>query len=584
MSEIERTALYFGPEERSLFGWLHAPPGLAAAPFGVILCNPLGYEYICAHRTVRAYADAIAQAGFPALRFDYDGSGDSAGSDEDPDRVAAWTHSIELAALELQRTTGADRFVLFGIRAGALLAVAASRRIPGVKAIAMHAPVPSARAYLRELRALRAAMGQAGDTGTASLETAGFSYSPQTQETLARLDYDLPVHVEDLLLIDRDDFPSSEALLERFRSGRRMQHSTMPGYTAMMSDPHNVVVPRQAIERLIDWLLALAPNSLPATACRRTATRATVTLPFAGGAVIEHFLQTGSGGQGFGIVTHPERGSTSSRVVVLLNAGSVHHVGPSQLYVQLAREWAQRGLTVIRFDLPGIGDSDPHAGARPNVPYPDTAVADIQSLSTQLPAKINLEHTMLVGLCSGAYHALKTGLEASAGAVILINPLTFYYSSEQSLDYPDHRVLDDVNRYRRSILQPQAWRKLITGQVDVPRLMTVLLKQAGAQLDSRRRDLARALGIKVHQDLGSDLNAIANRGTRLHFIFSRGDPGLDLLKMQGGAAVEQLVGSHRLSVDVIEGGDHTFTARAPRTLLQDLLTELVLSDRTSPAH
>lgn len=163
MTGVERTPLFFGPRARGLFGWLHSPSSNAPHSWGVIFCNPLGYEYICAHRTMRAYADAAAAAGFASLRFDYDGTGDSAGSDEDPGRVDAWIRSIELAGEALRKIAGVENLVLVGVRAGALLAAEASRRLPGVKALALHAPVQSARAYLRELRALRAAMGQVTD-------------------------------------------------------------------------------------------------------------------------------------------------------------------------------------------------------------------------------------------------------------------------------------------------------------------------------------------------------------------------------------------------------------------------------------
>ena len=45
--------------------------------------------------------------------------------------------------------------------------------------------------------------------------------------------------------------------------------------------------------------------------------------------------------------------------VVLLNAGIIHRIGPNRLYVQLARRLASRGHAVLRFDLAGIGDSEP---------------------------------------------------------------------------------------------------------------------------------------------------------------------------------------------------------------------------------
>jgi hypothetical protein len=64
-------ALYFNSGEHRLFGWLHHSLSGLRADMGVVVCQPFGYEAICAHRGMRAFAEAIAAAGMPALRFDY---------------------------------------------------------------------------------------------------------------------------------------------------------------------------------------------------------------------------------------------------------------------------------------------------------------------------------------------------------------------------------------------------------------------------------------------------------------------------------------------------------------------------------
>ena len=70
------------------FGWLHLPEG-APRETGVVLCAPFGCEWLWAHRMYRRLASALEAQGFAVLRFDYEGTGDSRGSDEDPGRVAA---------------------------------------------------------------------------------------------------------------------------------------------------------------------------------------------------------------------------------------------------------------------------------------------------------------------------------------------------------------------------------------------------------------------------------------------------------------------------------------------------------------
>ncbi|MCU1487507.1 MAG: hypothetical protein JWN67_4253, partial [Actinomycetia bacterium] len=99
------TPTWFGPVDRPLFGWLHAPDG-GTARAGVVLCPPTGYEAVCSHRTLRVVAERLAELGIAALRFDYDGTGDSAGRHDDPGRVDAWVGSVE-AATTLLRAAGA---------------------------------------------------------------------------------------------------------------------------------------------------------------------------------------------------------------------------------------------------------------------------------------------------------------------------------------------------------------------------------------------------------------------------------------------------------------------------------------------
>ena len=50
----------------------------------MVVCPPLGPEYFNSYRSLRHLADRLAENGVSALRFDYDGTGNSAGQDEDP--------------------------------------------------------------------------------------------------------------------------------------------------------------------------------------------------------------------------------------------------------------------------------------------------------------------------------------------------------------------------------------------------------------------------------------------------------------------------------------------------------------------
>ena len=149
-------AIYFNASEHRLFGWLHRPPA-EASDVGVVLCSPFGYEAICGHRGVRAFAEAIAASGMPALRFDYAGTGDSQDIDIQADHLQAWTEDVLAAVQELRQQTGVRRVCLLGFRLGALVATLAAARGSAVDGLIVVSPIASGRRYLRDLRMTRMA-------------------------------------------------------------------------------------------------------------------------------------------------------------------------------------------------------------------------------------------------------------------------------------------------------------------------------------------------------------------------------------------------------------------------------------------
>src|SRR3954462_10141032 len=74
-TNLAKVPLYFGAPERPLFGFYHPPAGSRVRATGVLLCNPLGDDLIRAHRPFRHLAEDLSAAGFPVLRFDFDGVG-----------------------------------------------------------------------------------------------------------------------------------------------------------------------------------------------------------------------------------------------------------------------------------------------------------------------------------------------------------------------------------------------------------------------------------------------------------------------------------------------------------------------------
>ena len=70
---------YFGKSPRALFGVYHPPKAGMTRKTGVVLCYPMGHEYVYSHRAFLRLAMLLSSAGFHVLRFDFYGCGDSEG-------------------------------------------------------------------------------------------------------------------------------------------------------------------------------------------------------------------------------------------------------------------------------------------------------------------------------------------------------------------------------------------------------------------------------------------------------------------------------------------------------------------------
>lgn len=604
------TPLYFPSGEQSLFGWLHEPTGEVRSDIGVVICKPFGYEAICAHRSLRAFADACAAMGVTALRFDYSGTGDSSGADGAGDQIAAWSADVGAAVAALRRIVGVTRVCLLGVRLGALLAsrVAAEHKVDALIAVA---PVVNGRRYVRELRAFQASAALDSTAspsllstvtapqpvlGGGALEVTGFSLSAASVESLQRIDFKDVTHLpaRSALILDRSDLPTAKQWADALLGlGADVRYRALPGYLEMVSTPHAAEVPREMVAATVEWLdrfqfgLSKELSEHSGTWVAPTLPPPQLALPEPvmqlkaedGTALIERALFIDTQRLLFAIVTEPAvpmHDAAGTRYgAVMLNGGATSHIGPNRMYVDLARRWAARGYAVLRLDLAGIGDSATRPGQAGNEVYPLGAITDVTTAVEYLRREYGVTNMTLAGLCAGAYHALRSataGLPVST--VLMVNPLTFYWTPGSTLnDVQISEVVRNPGVYAERILVRSAWLRVLRGKVNLRRVAVVFLRRAWLAFDSSVRDLARLLHIRLPNDLGRDLQSIASRGVRMVFLFARGDAGAALLKVQGGSAVKSL-GDH-CRVYTIDGADHIFTQSAPRAeLLQLLSSEL----------
>ena len=421
--ELSATPVWFGPRARPLFGWFHSSGAIATG--AVVLCPPIARDHLQSHYAMRRLAERLDAAGLCALRFEYDGAGDSAGSGQDPGRVDAWLDSIGLA-LRFVRASGAPWVALVGMRLGALLAAEAARRDGAVDALVLWDPTASGQAFLSEQRLIaKVSLGDRPERTDGAVEIPGLVLDAQTVTDLRaiRMGASSPVAHHVLVLTRSGSVP---AKLEEALARDQVTWEEATGQVELIDaeSPHQVL-PDTAIDRIATWLSRGAGTDPVPLHGVEPAGPCTLEAPFAG--VVERPVYLGPVGL-FGFVTEP-RAPSPGPTVVFLSVANEHHIGPNRLWVELSRRLALAGVRSARIDLSGLGDSPARPGqpefvSRSPLAF-DDVVAAAQALGGDDPSNV-----VLVGLCSAAYQALESALQLHPRGVVAINPVLSFQPPE----------------------------------------------------------------------------------------------------------------------------------------------------------
>jgi pimeloyl-ACP methyl ester carboxylesterase len=255
--------IFFGPPERELYACHHFPLSAPArSSSAVVLCNGAGHEYERSHKTMRQLALLLARSGRHALRFDYYGTGDSAGECGEGS-LFTWRGDIGTAIDECRRVTGCDRVTLVGLRLGATLAAQAAADRDDVEALVLLAPVVDAETLLEEWQRVHdefyRTLGR-GKGPDLDDELLGFPLSarfvaelreglsiPEPRPTLRRV----------LLVPGASAVGSGEAAnvaAALGRCGALVQLEADDGPEVWRRQPMEAIVPAKLLRRVIDWV------------------------------------------------------------------------------------------------------------------------------------------------------------------------------------------------------------------------------------------------------------------------------------------------------------------------------------------
>jgi pimeloyl-ACP methyl ester carboxylesterase len=194
---------------------------------------------------MKQLATLLNQGGVHVLRFDYHGTGDSAGEMLDAS-LAGWQADIETAIDELKDTTDAARVGLVGLRlGGTLAATVAARRRKDVDSLVLWDPVVSGEGYLKEL--LAEARPRAAERGGGH-EVMGFALSEAMAAELRGL------------VLPAAELPARTLVVRSVPGGSEEAVGSVPaelveGQPAWLEDRHSGAgaVPVKVLQRVAQW-------------------------------------------------------------------------------------------------------------------------------------------------------------------------------------------------------------------------------------------------------------------------------------------------------------------------------------------
>ncbi|SEC56799.1 Serine aminopeptidase, S33 [Burkholderia sp. WP9] len=559
------------------FGWLHP----ASGPDGLVLCYPFGYDALCTYRGMRRLAEGLAARGMPVLRFDYPGTGDSAGEASEPGRWRAWIDSIKQAVALLRESSGVERVTLCGLRLGGTLAALAAQELGGVDGLVLLAPVLSGKNYQRELRAhyrqwlsIPAAMDCVPEPDTdAFVEAYGFRLYQDTLESLRAVDLkrDAPRPAGRVLMLDSLDPARVDALAAHYREqGVDVERQPFDEYSRFMMESLDSEIPQSAFQSIENWL---ADGAAHAIASGRAATVSDThgSAPHTSDRETTHVVESGvvetpvwlDGGRLFGIYCRPEvHGAVTAPAALLLNTGAVSRIGNARLGVRFARRLARQGIASLRVDLGGLGDSMPSLDALSlDALYAQSGVDDAACAARWLTAQGH-RGAVLLGICAGAYVGLHAAArEPAALGAVLVNLQKFTWQNIcDAHGKPTVAVaaFGSTRSYLRSMCEPRKWLRVLKGQTGGWPVARELAGRFAARFGATLADrIERICGIELGaQEERSLLAAVDAHGVETRLLFGVLDEGVEELERHFGVRGARLQRFRHIRAAFCEHTDH----------------------------
>ena len=504
------------------FGWLHEAAYTGGAATAVVLCQGLKTDGLSGYRSFRQLADALAEAGYPTLRFDYPGTGDSCDIDQ-AEYLATWQRSVDKAADWIRDHVGATRIVLCGLRFGALLAAITAAARADVVGLVMLAPVLRGRTYMRQL-ITEMNVRRPADASESGFVAHELQLSEQTVRAINGIDLRnlaIPHRCRTAIFAQSRSRALSDCVDAWQSSGGDVTCDDFTGLEPMLRPNFMIHEAPADVRHIVAWLGATIPPDRGGDHHRRIPQAADLRPPHC----IETAVRFGPGENLYGMLCRPLKPERESLAVVIVNSSGDPHQGSARLGVDLARRFAAAGIASLRMDFAGLGDSVTPGDAETHVFETDRR-ADIAAAVDAL-TKLGYRQFAVQGLCSGAYHAYHAALaDTRIGWLLLVNLPMFQWRKGDAIEFMSHALNSPVQLLPR-LRNKELWRRvLLQGWAGLRRRFAMQAGWFADRFKAAGQRHAHLFGLPVRPTAALDsLHRLSERA-RMLFLFAEGDPGV----------------------------------------------------------
>jgi pimeloyl-ACP methyl ester carboxylesterase len=271
----------------------------------------------------------------------------------------------------------------------------------------------------------------------------------------------------------------------------------------------------------------------------------------------ERALAFGKSARLVGVLAEPVPSATADLpAVLMLNPGILHRVGAGRLHVRLARALAAVGFRSLRFDLSGIGDSEPR---RDSLPHEHSGTVEVREAMDHLAATTGAGRFVLLGLCSGADLAFETARtdDRVVGLVLL-----------DGWSYRTWRFW--LRHYGQRLMRPAVWRNSM-----VVRMNRLLGRVRGAAEPREGLVIPLGRGLPPKRRMEMDLQMLVSRGVQLYCLYTGSQHRYFNYRRQLHDAFPAVRFGNQLYVEYLPDATHILTALSHQVFVLGSIVEWV---------